>query len=213
MEKVYREFPTEEIPWNLEDPPAALADLVESGRIQPCDAVDLGCGAGNYAVWLASKGFRVTGIDLSPAAIALAADLAGRKGVDCRYLARDLTEDVDDLAESFDLAYDWEVLHHVFPEDREAYVRNVHRILRPGGTYLSACFSEEDTDFEGTGKYRKTRIGTTLYFSSEEELRELFEKYFVIRELYTSEIAGKYRTHMAVIAVLERKGLPAEDIA
>ena len=93
---------------------------------------------------------------------------------------------------TFDFAYDWEFLHHIFPEDRETYIRNVHKILNPGATYFSVCFSEEDPQFGGTGKYRKTRIGTTLYFSSESEIRELVSPYFTIRELKTIEVGGKF---------------------
>lgn len=56
MDTIYRELTLDEIPWNVEDPPDTLTELVKSGWVLPCDAVDLGCGAGNYAVWLASKG-------------------------------------------------------------------------------------------------------------------------------------------------------------
>jgi SAM-dependent methyltransferase len=207
MDGIYRELALDEIPWNMEEPPELLVELVESGRVLPCDAVDLGCGAGNYAVWLVSKGFRMTGIDISPAAVELAGRLAAEKGVTCRFLAEDWLEDVGKLERSFDFAYDWEVLHHVFPKDREKYVDNVFRALRPGGIYFSVCFSEEDPDFGGEGKYRKTRLGTTLYFSSEVELRNLFESHFHIHQLGTSEIMGKYKPHRAVVAFMERRCL------
>ena len=75
MESIYRELPLDRIPWNLEEPPELLVDLIQKRKIAPCDAVDIGCGCGNYAVWLAAQGFRMTGIDISPAAIALAAQL------------------------------------------------------------------------------------------------------------------------------------------
>ena len=205
METIYQDLPLDRIPWNLEAPPQLLVELVESERVLPCEAVDLGCGAGNYAVWLASRGFRMTGIDISPKAIELAGQLAVNKGVECRFIAADLTGDPDEFDRSFDFAYDWEVLHHVFPEDREKYVHNVHRLLRPGGRYLSVCFSEEDADFGGGGKYRKTPLGTTLYFSSEKEMRALFEPRFDIQELSTSEIAGKYGPHKVVVAVMKRE--------
>ncbi len=52
--------------------------------------------------------------------------------------------DVGKLEEAFDFAYDWDVLHHIFPEDRVGYVDTVRRVLRPEGTYLSVCFSEDD---------------------------------------------------------------------
>ncbi len=193
MNTIYQEFALDEIPWNLESPPDLLVKLIQSRWILPCAAVDLGCGAGNYAVWLASKGFRMTGIEISPQALELAKRLAVKKGVACRFIAGDLTGNFEGLDCSFDFAYDWEVLHHVFPENRERYVCNVHRILRPGSRYLSVCFSEDDAHgFGGGGKYRKTRFGTTLYFSSEQELRSLFEPLFYIQELCTVEITGDH---------------------
>ena len=60
---------------------------------------------------------------------------------------------------------------------------NVNALLNSGSYYLSICFSEKDPQFGGEGKFRKTSIGTELYFSSEEELRVLFEPYFAIEEL------------------------------
>ena len=205
MEAIYRDLQAEKIPWNLKQPPALLADLVHSGKIQPCDAVDIGCGAGNYAVWLAKQGFRVTGIDISPTALELAGQLARENGVTCRFVEEDLTRDVGQHEAAFDFGYDWEVLHHVFPEKRGSYISNVHRMLRPGAMYLSVCFSDLDHDFGGTGKYRKTPLGTTLYFSSKEELERAFVPKFRVLELDTPEIVGKQGSHVAVVALLERK--------
>jgi hypothetical protein len=105
----------------------------------------------------------------------------------------------------FDFAYDWEFLHHIFPEDRETYIRNVHKITNPGATYFSVCFSEDDPQFGGSGKYRKTRIGTTLYFSSESELKDLVSPYFRIRELKTIEVGGKFGSHVAIYLLAERR--------
>jgi SAM-dependent methyltransferase len=208
MDKIYRELTLDEIPWNLEQPPEALTDLVESGWVTPCDAVDLGCGAGNYAIWFASKGFRMTGLDLSPNAIELAAALAAQKGVACRFMARDMTGAVEDLDDAFDFAYDWEVLHHVFPEDREQYASSVHRMLRTGGKYHSLCFSEKDPpSFGGDGKYRETPLGTTLYLSSESELRELFESLFHVERVRTIEVVGKMVPHMAVELLMSKKDI------
>ena len=79
---------------------------------------------------------------------------------------------------TFDFAYNWEFLHHIFPKDREKYVQNVHKLLNWEATYYSVCFSEKDPQFGGVGKFRKTRMGTTLYFSSESELTSLFFLYF-----------------------------------
>ena len=205
MDRIYRDLALEEIPWNLERPPRKLVELVESGRILPCRAVDLGCGAGNYAVWLAARGFDVTGVDLSSKALELAERLAREKGVPCRFVRVDLLGDVSAFEAAFDFAYDWEVLHHIFPEERLRYAANVYRMVRPGARYLSVSFSEKDVSrFGGEGKYRTTPLGTRLYFSSEQELRELFEPLFEVEELSTVEIVGKRGPHMAVQAILRR---------
>lgn len=202
IDEIYRSTPQGEIPWNIRTPPKALVDLVEGGKVRPCRALDLGCGAGNYAVYLARKGFDVTGVDLSPTAIGLAEENAKKEGVRCSFIVADVLGDLKEVKETFDFAYDWELLHHVFPDQRRRYVQNVHGKLNSKGRYLSLCFSERDPQFGGSGKYRKTPLGTLLYFSSEDELRELFEPCFHIDELRTIQISGKHAPHLAVYALM-----------
>ncbi len=205
MDEIYRNVSLGKIPWNIETSPNALVELVESGRVKPCKTIDLGCGAGNYAIYFTSMGFDVTGVDISPTAIKIAKENAKKKGVKCNFLVADVLGDLDGVKETFDFAYDWELLHHIFPENRRKYCKNVHGRLNPGGKYLSVCFSKKDPHFGGVGKYRETRLGTILYFSSEEELRDLFDPYFNIEELRTIEISGKFVPHLANYAFLTRK--------
>jgi len=205
MERIYKNMPLEKIPWNSETPPEALVDLVERGRVKPCKAIDLGCGAGNYAVYLAGRGFEVTGIDNSPTAIRIAQENANKKGVKGTFLVADVLGDLDEVKETFDFAYDWELLHHIFPEKRKKYVENVRRTLNPGGKYFSVCFHEKDSQFGGSEKYRKTSLGTVLYFSSEDELRDLFEPYFFIEELKVIAISGKFAPHLVNYVFMGRQ--------
>ena len=205
MERIYRKTPLNEIPWNIETPPNVLVELVDSGKVKPCKTIDLGCGTGNYSIYLASVGFDVTGIDISPTAIKIANENAKKKGIKCNFLVADVLGNLNEVKEKFDFAYDWELLHHIFPEQRRIYVENVYKILNPGGKYLSVCFSEKDPEFGGSIKYRKTRLSTILYFSSEDELIDLFERYFNIKELRKIEIKGKPRSHIANYAFMERR--------
>ncbi|WXG39942.1 MAG: class I SAM-dependent methyltransferase [Candidatus Freyarchaeum deiterrae] len=205
LDRIYRNISLENIPWNNETPPDALVGLVESGKVKPCKTIDMGCGAGNYAIYLASTGFDVTGVDISPSAIKIAKENARKKRVKCNFLVADVLGVLDEVKGTFDFAYDWELLHHIFPEKRSKYVENVNRILNPRGKYLSVCFSENDAQFGGSGKYRKTTLGTILYFSSEDELRNLFEPYFNIIDLRTIEISGKSAPHIANYVFMERK--------
>ena len=205
MDEIYRRMPPGDIPWNIEEPPEALIELVESGTALPCKAIDLGCGIGNYAVYLAGKGFDVTGVDISLTAIGFAKDNARKKRVECDFIAADLLGDMNEVKGTFDFAYDWELLHHIFPEYRVKYVENVYSILNSNGRYLSLCFSEENTQFGGSGKYRETPLGTHLYFSSEEEISNLFTSFFHIIELKTIKIKGKYAPHLAIYAFMEKR--------
>ena len=205
MERIYQKIPLNEIPWNIETPPEVLTKLVESGKVKPCRTIDLGCGTGNYSIYLASGGFDVTGLDISPTAINVAKENAKNKGVKCIFLVADVLGNLKEVKGTLDFAYDWELLHHIFPEQRETYIKNVYKILNPKGKYLSVCFSESDPGFGGSGKYRKTRLGTILYFSSKDELRELFEPFFKIEELKTIEIKGKPTPHIVNYVFMERR--------
>ena len=196
MEEIYGTMPLEEIPWNQEEPPELLVELVESGKIRKGRALDLGCGAGNYAIWLAGRGFDATGIDISPTAIKIARENAKRKKVRCKFIVADVIEGAGDIEGPFDFVYDWGLLHHIFPEKRPKYVENVHGALKGGGRYLSVCFNEKDTAFEGRGKYRKTKLGGRVYLSSEMELRRLFEAVFEIIDFRVLEVTGKVMTHI-----------------
>jgi len=205
MEHIYRSVPPDKIPWNIEFPPTILRTIVETNTVTPCRAIEFGCGAGNYVIYLASRGFDAAGVDISGAAIEIARRSASEKGVACRFVVADVLGDLEEIREPFEFAYDWELLHHVFPPDREKYVANVARLLVPGGRYLSVCFSEKSAQFGGTGRYRKTPLDTVLYFSSESEMISLFEPLFVIDELKTIDIEGKFATHKAVYAFMKKR--------
>jgi len=205
IDDLYKNTPLDEIPWNIETPPELLVELVDSGKVRPCKAIDLGCGAGNYAIYLAGRGFEVTGVDFSPTAIRIAKENADKKGAKCNFFVADVVDELDEVNQTWDFVYGWGLLHHISPERRQKYLENVSRILNPKGKYLSVCFSEKDTGFGGSGKYRKTQLGSVLYFSCEDELRELFKAYFQIIDLRTVEISGKFESHIFNYAFMERK--------
>jgi methyl halide transferase len=198
MESIYRDHALHEIPWNNETLPEPLTRVVTGHTPRPSTLIEFGCGAGNYVVALAKMGLDVTGVDIAETAIGIAKQAATNAGVTCHFVAADALGDLLEITGPYDFAYDWELLHHVFPEDRGRYIRNVHRLLRPRGTYFSVCFSEEDPQFGGAGKYRKTQLGTVLYFSSEGEIESLLADRFVIEELKTIDVRGKHAAHRAV---------------
>jgi len=202
LERIYRRLPPEKIPWNIEGPPPQLVELVASRKVKPCKAIDLGCGTGNYAVYLASLGFDVTGVDFSEKAIEYAKMKAREKGVECDFLVSDVLD--LSMKEAFDFAYDWELLHHIMPEERPGYVEVVHRLLRAGGNYLSVCFNEKSPEWGG-GKYRTTPLKTLLYYSSEKELEELFEPFFRKLESGLIEVGKPGSKHLTNYFLMQKR--------
>ena len=202
LEKAYRYRTLREIPWNFESPPEVLVGLLDKGRIKPCKAIDLGCGTGNYTLYLAEKGFHMTGVDISPSAIKTARENATQRDLKCDFFVMDVLGDFKTIKETYNFVYDWLLLHHIYPNHRKAYCQSVSKILSPGGTYLSVCFSEDDRQFGGKGKYRMTQLGTKLYFSSEKEIKNLFSPFFEIEELKTIETAGKSGPHLSIYALM-----------
>jgi 2-polyprenyl-3-methyl-5-hydroxy-6-metoxy-1,4-benzoquinol methylase len=193
--------------WTRKIPPIELVSLVNKERIKPCKAIDIACGEGYYSVYLALKGFDVTGIDLSNRAIAYAKENARINKVDIRFLQIDI-ENLVDLDEKFDFVLEWGFLHHVAPITRRGYIKNVADLLNKDGKYLSMCFNEQSPEFGGAGKkYRTTSLGTTLYYSSQNELEKLFSPKFNILDNKLIKISGgrKGISHIGNYFLMEKK--------
>jgi ubiquinone/menaquinone biosynthesis C-methylase UbiE len=122
--------------WDYRVPTQELVATIASlGLPRGATALDIGCGAGNEAVFMASCGLRTTGVDLSPTALSIAADRAQRAGVSVQWRTGSaLALPVPDA--SVDFANDRGCFHHVAEPDRPAYAREVARVLRPGGRLL-----------------------------------------------------------------------------
>lgn len=126
------------MPWEI-GPRRELVQLVSDGRLRPCRAIDLGCGTGANAVFLARRGFEVTGVDFANAALAKAGAGAAAAGVRVRFVAADLTALRQPLG-SFDLLVDYGTLDDLGPAARDRYVDNVVPLAAAGARFLLWCF-------------------------------------------------------------------------
>ncbi|WP_285621598.1 methyltransferase domain-containing protein [Kineosporia sp. NBRC 101677] len=112
-------------------PNARLVELATD--FEPVDALDLGCGSGGDALWLARQGWQVTATDISPVAVQRLAELAGSLGLP-------ITAVQHDLAHSFPAGqFDLVSAHYFqtpFDLDRSAVLRSAASALRPGGRLL-----------------------------------------------------------------------------
>ncbi len=126
------------MPWES-GPRSELVSLVVSKAIPPGRAIDLGCGTGSNAVFLAQHGFEVTGVDFAGAAIDKARAKAEAAGVRVDFIVDDLT-DLRQVSGTFDLLVDYGVLDDLRDRDRELYVRNVVPLTHANSQFLLWCF-------------------------------------------------------------------------
>ncbi len=85
-DQVYRNYPLEALPWELGKPRQVLVELVEKDIIKKGKALDICCGAGTNTVYLAQRGFEVTGMDISSGAVEYAREKAEGAQVKIRFL-------------------------------------------------------------------------------------------------------------------------------
>ncbi len=135
---------------------AAHADLLPEPGAGP--AVDLGCGGGREAVWLAGRGYDVTAVDHLPDALALCERLARERGVAVRALQRDLTASGAAPAGPWSLAVALRFLHRPL-------LAALPELLAPGGVAVVRTFRFEP----GAARLPKRR-----YCLEAGELLELF---------------------------------------
>jgi cyclopropane fatty-acyl-phospholipid synthase-like methyltransferase len=123
--------------------PVEIAALAREG--QPRSALELGCGVGRISRYLAQSGLSVTGVDFSPVAIAKARERVARDDVRPEFLTGDVTH-LDSLQGPFDISVDVGCFHCLDPERQRAYVSEIGRLLRPGGTHLIWALDHAPSD-------------------------------------------------------------------
>lgn len=137
----------------------------EVADLTPGRALDVACGEGRNAVWLAERGWKVTGVDFSDAALAKAALLAAERGVEAEWVEADLLEYAPE-PESFDLVA---VLYlHLVAEKRRAVLARLASAVAPDGVLLVVGHDATNIE-EGTGGPQNPAI----LFTAEEVAAEL----------------------------------------
>jgi SAM-dependent methyltransferase len=107
--------------------------VAEVTGLKPGRALDLACGEGQNAIWLATLGWDVTGVDFSEVAIAKARSRADRDGVRVEFVCADLLG-YEPAADAFDLVL---VLYlHIPADGRRQVLANAAAALAPGGTFV-----------------------------------------------------------------------------
>ena len=136
-------YRTGDLPWDTHRHDKHLEQIVAEYSIEPCAALELGCGTGTNAIWLAERGFRVTALDVSSVAIEMAGEKASRDGAVVEFLTADILADEIPGA-PFAFAFDRGCFHS-FDElsDRIVCVEGVWGSLADDGLWLSLIGSAD----------------------------------------------------------------------
>lgn len=152
FERFSRRYAESQVPWDDELPPPEVRDLAHD--LAPGRAIDLGCGFGRAAIYLARYGWQVDGVDFIETAIAEARRRADEARVaDLARFHVASAADLGFLRPPYDLALDVGCMHSFPPPALLAYRRELVRLLRPGGRYVlfARLRNDDDEDSEQDG--------------------------------------------------------------
>jgi SAM-dependent methyltransferase len=129
----------------------------ELAELTPGRAIDLASGEGRNAIWLASKGWKATGVDFSAVGLARAASLAEQRGVTVQWVTADLREYQPEPA-GFDLVL---IVYLQLPvADLTPILARAAAALAPGGTLLLVGHDRENLEHGVGGPQDPVRLHT-----------------------------------------------------
>ena len=147
-------------PWDIGRPQGEIIRLARAKQVTG-SVLDLGCGTGENALYLASFGHETWGIDSSPYAIVKAKKKARQRHLKVTFLVRDALE-LSDPGRTFDTVIDTGLFHVFADEERPVYTQSVASVLHSGGNYYMLCFSDRERDPFGPRHVSREEIKTAF---------------------------------------------------
>jgi SAM-dependent methyltransferase len=193
-------YVTGDAPWDVGEANPHLVEFVRSGAVAPGGALDVGCGTGTNALWLAKHGFEVIGIDVASVAIEKARKKAAGTQRRCRFERMDFLND-EVPGGPFGFVFDLGCFH-VFDAgaDRERFAQRVASVLAPGGRWLSIIGSTEGPERDWGPPRRSAR-----------DIADTIEPALEILELRSVEIGVNLPAPVAAWFCLSRpREVPAQ---
>jgi SAM-dependent methyltransferase len=142
-------------PWDTGRPSRQLERVLDERQIEPCRALEIGCGTGTNAVFLAQRGFQVTAFDVSPLAIEQARERAREAGASVDFYQADMFH-LPDWKERFQFVFDRGVYHVLRRENVEAFSDALVGLVDDGGLYLVLAGNANEVDPPEGGPPRVT---------------------------------------------------------
>jgi 2-polyprenyl-3-methyl-5-hydroxy-6-metoxy-1,4-benzoquinol methylase len=144
---LFESFYQGEAPWDIGRPQKEYIQLEQAGEIVG-SVLDVGCGTGENALYLAEHGHEVWGIDFIPAAIQKAQEKAAQRHLTATFLVLN-TFELHTLGRTFDTVIDWGLFHVWSDEERPRFVDNLAAVIRrEGRTSCSVSVNWRRTRFQ-----------------------------------------------------------------
>ncbi|HZP57236.1 MAG TPA: class I SAM-dependent methyltransferase [Dehalococcoidia bacterium] len=137
----YRDGPA---PWDIGGPQPAVVRLAAAGAIA-APVLDAGCGSGDNALHLASRGFAVVGVDVAETALDMARAKGAERGLAAEFVSADAFH-LAGLGRRFRTVLDCGLFHTFDAEERARYAASLASVIEPGGTLYVLCFSDQGPD-------------------------------------------------------------------
>jgi len=152
-----------DVPWDTGRPASELQRVIAEQKLQPCRAIELGCGTGTNAVWLAQQGFDVTAVDFSELAIEKAKQQAGKAGVRVNFVTADVLAPPE-LGGPYRFVFDRGSYHSVRRIAVQPFLRSVSTITLPGSFALTLAGNAKEPHDPGppvvTEQEMRAELGT-----------------------------------------------------
>lgn len=143
-------YSNKDTPWDSGEASHELQRVLEQGLIRPCRALELGCGTGTNAMFLAQQRFDMTALDLSSLAIEQAKAKAARGRVSVRFEVADILR-LPELGKPFEFVFDRGVYHHLRNVDLWGFLKTLERATHTGSLYLTLAGNANEVQGEEGG--------------------------------------------------------------
>lgn len=141
-------YSARDTPWDSGEPSQELQRVIREGHLKPGRILEIGCGTGTNAIFLAHNGFTVTAFDLSPLAIEQAKQKAAHAKTKIDFHVADLLK-LPDFGSPFDCVFDRGVYHHMRSVDLLGFLHTLGRVTKPGSMYLTLAGNANEVRPEG----------------------------------------------------------------
>ncbi|HEY9680530.1 MAG TPA: class I SAM-dependent methyltransferase [Oculatellaceae cyanobacterium] len=188
------------LPWDTGAAAPELVRYLESSTM-PKQILEIGCGTGSNAIWMAERGASVLATEISPTAIELAKKkIENNKSLKLEFRLADIIESSPVKEGTIDFVFDRGV-YHVMPDDdsREIFIDRVAGALKNGGFWLCIAGSADEDRPENAGGPPQLQAS---------DLVNLAQKHFELFHLKRIISSGPYGNEIVMWEALYRKRAP-----